>query len=41
MKNILMIATYFPPMAGIGTVRITKFVKYLPIYGWNPTPSLT
>ena len=37
MKNILMIATYFPPMAGIGTVRITKFVKYLPIYGWNPT----
>lgn len=37
MKNILMIATYFPPMSGIGTVRITKYVKYLRKYNWEPT----
>ena len=34
-KNALMIATYFPPMNGIGTVRVTKFAKYLKKYGWN------
>lgn len=37
MKNILMIATYFPPMSGIGTVRVTKYIKYLKKYGWKPT----
>jgi len=36
MKNILMIATFFPPMGGIGVMRVTKFIKYLKEYGWNP-----
>lgn len=37
MKNILIISTYFPPMGGIGTVRVTKYVKYLRKFNWNPT----
>ena len=37
MKNILIIATYFPPMGGVGTVRVTKYVKYLRSFNWNPT----
>ncbi len=37
MKNILIISTYFPPMGGIGTVRVTKYVKYLKQFNWKPT----
>lgn len=32
-----MVATYFPPMAGVGTVRVTKYVKYVKKFNWNPT----
>lgn len=34
--NVLTIAYYFPPMGLSGVQRITKFVKYLPDFGWNP-----
>lgn len=34
--NLLVIAYYFPPMALSGVQRISKFVKYLPEFGWNP-----
>lgn len=37
MKNVLIIATYFPPEGGVGTVRVTKYVKYLREFNWNPT----
>ena len=37
MKNILIISTFFPPMGGVGTVRVAKYVKYLRSFGWNPT----
>ena len=37
MKNILIIATYFPPMGGVGTVRVAKYVKYLKTFNWKPT----
>lgn len=37
MKNVLIIAYYFPPLGGSGVQRTLKFVKYLPQYGWNPT----
>lgn len=37
MKNILIIATYFPPEGGVGTVRVTKYIKYLKEFNWNPT----
>lgn len=31
-----MVAYYFPPAAGVGTFRVTKFVKYLSGFGWQP-----
>lgn len=36
MKNILVIAYYFPPMGGSGVQRTLKFVKYLRAFDWNP-----
>lgn len=33
---VLLIALYFPPAAGIGTFRITKFAKYLKKLGYEP-----
>ncbi len=36
MPNVLCIAYLFPPRAGVGVQRITKFVRYLPEHGWNP-----
>ncbi len=35
-KKVLMIAQYFPPAGSVGTLRITKFVKYLKEFGWQP-----
>ncbi len=37
MKNVLVFSYYFPPLGLSGVQRITKFVKYLPEYGWRPT----
>ncbi|MFH1675816.1 MAG: glycosyltransferase [bacterium] len=36
MPNVLCIAYLFPPRAGVGVQRITKFVRYLPEFGWSP-----
>lgn len=36
MRRVLMIAYYFPPLGGIGSVRALKFAKYLPEFGWDP-----
>ncbi len=36
MPTVLCIAYLFPPRAGVGVQRITKFVRYLPDHGWNP-----
>ena len=36
MKKVLIIAHYFPPAGGVGTFRVTKFVKYLREFGWEP-----
>lgn len=35
MKNILMIAYYFPPLGGAGVQRTLKFAKYLNRMGYN------
>ena len=35
-KKVLLLAYYFPPAGGGGVQRVTKFVKYLPEYGWQP-----
>ncbi len=36
MKKILMIAYYYPPVAGGGVQRTSKFAKYLCRFGWEP-----
>jgi len=36
MKNILLVAYYFPPDTAVGGLRIVNFVKHLPSFGWNP-----
>ncbi|HAJ34898.1 MAG TPA: hypothetical protein DCL15_04285 [Chloroflexi bacterium] len=36
MRKLLLIAYYFPPIGGSGVQRPTKFVKYLPKFGWQP-----
>lgn len=35
MKKVLFIAYYYPPLGGAGVQRITKFVRYLPNYGYT------
>ena len=37
IRNVLVIAYYFPPMGLSGVQRTLKFVKYLPQFGWQPT----
>ncbi len=37
MKKVLVIAYYFPPLGLSGVQRTLKFVKYLPMFGWQPT----
>jgi glycosyltransferase involved in cell wall biosynthesis len=34
--SVLAFAYYFPPMGLSGVQRVTKFVKYLPDFGWHP-----
>jgi glycosyltransferase involved in cell wall biosynthesis len=36
MKKVIMLATYFPPAGGVATFRITKFVKYINRFKWEP-----
>jgi glycosyltransferase involved in cell wall biosynthesis len=36
MHKLLAVAYYFPPAGGAGVQRTTKFVKYLPQFGWQP-----
>ncbi len=36
MKNLLIIAYYFPPSGGPGVQRVLKHVKYLRDFGWQP-----
>lgn len=33
--RVLFVAYQFPPVGGVGVHRVTKFVKYLPQFGWN------
>lgn len=35
-KKVLIVSYYFPPTNVIGAVRISKFTKYLPEFGWEP-----
>jgi glycosyltransferase involved in cell wall biosynthesis len=35
-KKVLILAYYFPPLGMGGVQRVTKFVKYLSLFGWKP-----
>ena len=35
-RKVLIIAYRFPPAGGGGVQRTLKFVKYLPLFGWEP-----
>jgi hypothetical protein len=37
MKNVLIVAYYFPPSGGPGVQRVLKYCKYLYECGWKPT----
>lgn len=34
-RRVLVVAYAFPPVGGVSVHRVTKFVKYLPEYGWT------
>jgi glycosyltransferase involved in cell wall biosynthesis len=36
MRSVLMLSYRFAPQGGAGSLRTTKFVKYLPTLGWHP-----
>jgi len=35
IRRVLVVAYVFPPSGGAGVQRVTKFVKYLPEFGWD------
>src|SRR4051812_16627049 len=37
MRRVLIVAYYFPPLGGIGSLRVSAFATHLPEYGWEPT----
>lgn len=37
MRRILMVAYYFPPLGGIGSLRASAFASHLPDFGWDAT----
>ena len=37
MPNVLVVAYYFPPIGGIGSIRLKRFAELLPQSGWQPT----
>jgi len=36
MRRVLIVAYYFPPLGGMGSIRVTGFATHLPAYGWEP-----
>ena len=36
LKKLLLVSYHFPPDAEVGGLRVQKFAKYLPLYGWEP-----
>lgn len=36
-RRVLIIALNYPPLRGIGTLRLAGFVRHLPEFGWQPT----
>lgn len=36
MRRVLIVAYDFPPRGATGVIRVTKFARYLPEFGWQP-----
>ncbi|HEX6290519.1 MAG TPA: glycosyltransferase [Herpetosiphonaceae bacterium] len=36
MRRVLILTYDFPPRGATGVLRVTKFVRYLPEFGWQP-----
>lgn len=37
MRRVLIVAYYFPPIGGIGSIRTAAFARHLPEFGWQAT----
>src|SRR3954452_17252923 len=37
MRRLLVVAYYFPPIEGIGSIRLVRFGENLPEFGWDVT----
>lgn len=37
MRRVLIVAYFFPPIGGIGSIRAASFAKHLPEFGWEAT----
>ena len=37
MPRVLIVAYYFPPIGGIGSIRLARFASFLPDNGWDVT----
>src|SRR3954453_12394648 len=37
MRRLLVVAYYFPPIGGIGSIRLVRFGEHLPDFGWDAT----
>jgi glycosyltransferase involved in cell wall biosynthesis len=35
VKRVLIVAYYFPPIGGIGSIRLARFASLLPEHGWD------
>src|SRR5262245_20092728 len=35
-RTVLLVAWYFPPIAGAGSFRTMRFARYLADFGWRP-----
>src|SRR4051812_5385713 len=36
MRRVLIVAYYFPPIGGIGSIRLARFAEHLQEFGWDP-----
>jgi glycosyltransferase involved in cell wall biosynthesis len=36
MRRVLMVVYHFPPLGGIASLRVLRFARYLPAFGWEP-----
>jgi glycosyltransferase involved in cell wall biosynthesis len=36
VRRVLVVAYYFPPLGGVGSLRVAGFARHLPEHGWEP-----